>query len=89
MMKNNMTSEIKLKIFMMRERGESFKDIAKEIGGISAYDASNAVVDVRIARKTFLEKEKVVYRKRMKTSQNDHGKLVEHMRALRTNVIKA
>lgn len=72
----------KLKLFALKESGLSFKEIAKKIGGLSAKDVSDAVIDVQIARVKAKQKVKVVYRKRITTSQNHLQKLVSHMKEL-------
>lgn len=78
----HITSIDKLRMFALKESGVSFKDIAKQIGGMSAQDVSHAVADVLIARAKSKKKVKVVYRKRITTSQGHLQKLVSHMKEL-------
>lgn len=73
----------KLKFFAMKESGISFKDIAKQVGGLSAMDVAAAVVDVQIARSKYKEKVKVVYRRRLTTSSSHLKGLVQHMKRLK------
>ncbi len=69
-------------MFALKESGLSFKEIAQQIGGLSAQDVSDAVTDVLVARVKSKQKVKVVYRKRITTSQNHLQKLVSHMKEL-------
>lgn len=78
----HITNIDKLKMFALKESGLSFKDIARQIGGLSAQDVSDAVVDVQIARSKLKERVKVVYRKRLTQSSNHLSKLVKHMKEL-------
>ena len=78
----HITNIDKLKMFALKESGLSFKDIARQIGGLSAQDVSDAVVDVQIARSKSKERVKVVYRRRLTQSSNHLSKLVKHMKEL-------
>lgn len=76
------TNTDKLRMFALKESGVSFKDIARQIGGLSAQDVSDAVADVLVARVKSKQRVKVVYRKRITTSQGHLQKLVSHMKEL-------
>lgn len=57
--------KLALKVYMLREdKNMGFIDIAKHVGGISGQDAARLWLMVNDARQSFLEREKVVYRKR-------------------------
>lgn len=73
-----------IKVHMMHECGESFKDIAKAIGGMSAYDAALMYTKVEVAKEKTKNKEKVVYRKRLSNVDVKirHKKLVNKMKEL-------
>lgn len=72
----------KLKMFALKESGLSFKEIAQTFGGVSAMDVSDAIAEVLVARRHAKEKVKVVYRKRLTTSQNHLQALVSRMKEL-------
>ncbi|AIX12170.1 hypothetical protein ACQ46_gp254 [Citrobacter phage Moon] len=73
-----------IKVHMMHECGESFKDIAKAIGGMSAYDAALMYTKVESLREKAKNKEKIVYRKRLSNVgvKIRHKKLVNKMKEL-------
>lgn len=73
-----------IKVHMMHESGESFKDIAKTLGGMSAYDAALMFTKVEVAKEKAKNKEKVVYRKRLSNVgiKIRHKKLVNKMKEL-------
>lgn len=72
----------KLKMYALKESGLSFKEIARQIGGLSAQDVSDAVADVLIARNKSKERPKVVYRRRLTTSSGHLGELIKRMKEL-------
>ncbi|QQG32289.1 hypothetical protein CkP1_0197 [Citrobacter phage CkP1] len=73
-----------IKVHMMHEMGESFKDIARKLGGMSAYDAALMYTKVEVAKEKAKNKEKVVYRKRLSNIdvKSRHLKLSQFMRTL-------
>jgi cyanate lyase len=79
-----MIMKTEIKVHMMHERGESFKDIAKKLGGMSAYDAALMFTRVEAAKERARSKEKVVYRKRLSNVDVKirHDKLVNKMKEL-------
>ncbi|WDR21836.1 hypothetical protein CPTAKMNP4_175 [Salmonella phage vB_SenM-AKM_NP4] len=73
-----------IKVHMMHENGKSFKDIAKIIGGISAFDAALMFTKVEAARDKAKNKEKIVYRKHLSNIDVNirRKKLVNKMRGI-------
>lgn len=63
-----MTSKEKVLIYTLRESGMHFFDIAKKVGG-TAKEIASVYLEVASRRKDYNEREKVVYRKRMKVKK--------------------
>lgn len=60
-----LTPKKKLQIHQLREQGLHWVDIAKRVGGVSAFDACMAWMDVEAKRAEFKNREPVVYRQRL------------------------
>lgn len=69
--------ELALRVYLLREKGKTFIDIAREIGGISGHDAARLWLLVKDARDAYNNREKVVYRKRHINKNHKPKKVVD------------
>ncbi|ASD52091.1 hypothetical protein KNT64_gp139 [Pseudomonas phage PspYZU05] len=78
-----LNNETKIKIHFLHDNGMTFKDVAKEIGGISAFEACQVWTQVE-QRKNATPKEKVVYRKKINLQgvKKRHRKFAELAKTL-------
>lgn len=63
--KVDLPTEKKLQIHQLRERGLHWVDIAKSVGGVSAFDACVIWMEVEEKRSEFKNREPVIYRSRL------------------------
>lgn len=70
---------IAVKVHFMHESGKTFIEIAKEIGG-TAKDAAIMWSTVEKNKAKFKAREKVVYRKRMTTSNKVHSQFAKKVK---------